>query len=217
MKILKVIVGSRAHGLDTPESDTDYASVVAVPTTDVLKIGQQFKDRHNVNGSEDNVIYEIKHFLALSMKSNPTVLELFKAPAEYKHSIFGQPLLDLFPYVWSSQGAKSAALGYSRDQYNRFIKNTETRSRKYAATTIRVLYQAYQLLLTGNFNIRVVDSSIGEQLINFKNGWFSTEEFLEARNFWEEKVKSAFDSNPNKESDVNKVNEYLLWLRKENW
>ena len=43
-KILKVIVGSHAHGLATSKSDFDYRGVFVVPTVDLLKIGPKTKE-----------------------------------------------------------------------------------------------------------------------------------------------------------------------------
>ena len=37
--ILKVLTGSRAYGLDTPESDYDYHGVYVTPTSELLAIG----------------------------------------------------------------------------------------------------------------------------------------------------------------------------------
>ena len=217
MDILKAVVGSVAHGLNTPESDIDYAGVFATSTSELLSIDHIPDERRRVGETEDNVEYEIGKFLHLAVKSNLTILEVFMSPIEYVHPRYGWALLDLFPYVWSSKGVKSAAFGYSRDQYNRLIKNTDTRGRKYAATAIRVLYQAHQILSTGSFDVRVVDSPIGQTLVNYKQGWFSTEEFVTMREYWENKVVEAYSANPDKKSDIGMVNDFLLWLRKENW
>lgn len=80
-EILKVLVGSHAHGLATPESDYDYRGVYVIPTKDILSLGFNYKGSHWIEGeTEDNTSYEIGHFLHLATKCNPTILEVFKAP-----------------------------------------------------------------------------------------------------------------------------------------
>ena len=48
--LLKVIVGSRAHGLAGPESDYDYRGVFLHPTSHILSIGAKPKQTDWVEG-----------------------------------------------------------------------------------------------------------------------------------------------------------------------
>ena len=41
--ILKVLVGSQAHGLAGPESDKDFRSVFVMPTTDMFRVGFKYQ------------------------------------------------------------------------------------------------------------------------------------------------------------------------------
>ncbi|KKK77684.1 hypothetical protein LCGC14_2851130, partial [marine sediment metagenome] len=56
MQILKVLVGSHAHGLATPESDRDYRGVFVTPTSDLLRIGVGKPKGHHwaEGGTEDD-------------------------------------------------------------------------------------------------------------------------------------------------------------------
>jgi len=41
--ILKVLVGSRAHGLANKDSDYDYRAVYVLPTSKILSLGYKYK------------------------------------------------------------------------------------------------------------------------------------------------------------------------------
>jgi predicted nucleotidyltransferase len=164
IEILRCLVGSYAHGLATPDSDKDYRGVFITPTSELLKIGAgPYKGNHWVEGEgEDNTSYELGHFLHLATKSNPTILEVFKA-TEFESltkagDTLGTELRALFPYVWSSAGVKNAFAGYSHNQHKKMFSEKEEfakRRFKYAVAHIRVLLQAIELLRTNDFSVEV--------------------------------------------------------------
>ncbi|KKK55536.1 hypothetical protein LCGC14_3073540 [marine sediment metagenome] len=82
--ILKVLTGSRAYGLETPESDFDFHGVYVTPTSQLLAIGPKPKESIWKEGDEDFQSWEIGRFLDLAVHCNPTVLETFVAPVEKK-------------------------------------------------------------------------------------------------------------------------------------
>ena len=41
--ILKVVVGSHAHGLAGPESDKDFRSVFILPTAELFRVGFKYQ------------------------------------------------------------------------------------------------------------------------------------------------------------------------------
>src|SRR3990167_2349257 len=105
IEILRCIVGSHAHGLATPESDKDYRSVYIISTSELLKVGGKVDRRasHIETMGEDNTAYELGHFLSLAIKSNPSILEVFKAPIVDGGDNLRIELQKLFPFVWSSK------------------------------------------------------------------------------------------------------------------
>ena len=109
--ILKVLVGSRAHGLEDENSDYDYRAVYVLPTSKILSLGYKYKGNDWIEGKEDNTAYEIGQFLHLATQCNPSILEVFKDPIMYS-SLDGTKLRDIFPYVWNPKGAFDAFVGY---------------------------------------------------------------------------------------------------------
>jgi hypothetical protein len=85
--LLKCISGSRAYGLDTPQSDTDYKGIFLSPKKEFY--GSDFQDQV-ANETNDIVYYEWKKFIDLLGKNNPTILELLATPADsvlFKHAL----------------------------------------------------------------------------------------------------------------------------------
>ena len=76
----KVISGSRAYGLDTPNSDTDIRGVYILP--DEYYIGYNYVEQVNDN-KNDETYYELKRFLTLLQQNNPNILELLYVKDEF--------------------------------------------------------------------------------------------------------------------------------------
>lgn len=231
-QILKVIVGSQAHGLATPESDFDYRGVFVVPTREILSLGNTKMTTNWNEGTNDDTSWEIGHFLNLATHCNPTILETFLAPVVDIHATewtdedrvdYGKELRDLFPYVWNSKDVMNAFIGYGLNQRKKFFDDKDKRASKYAVAYLRTLYQGWELLSTGTFTIRIADTPIGETLKRWKSMQSSeilknnAGEVIDLCLHWESELRKAYDANPNKQTDFNKVNEFLLKVRKEFW
>jgi len=72
--IYKVIHGSHAYGLSTPESDVDLRGI-CIPSKEYFlthhKRFEQFEDKEN-----DTTIFNLQKFIALAADSNPNIIEL---------------------------------------------------------------------------------------------------------------------------------------------
>lgn len=220
--ILKTIVGSQAHGLATKDSDYDYRGVFVVPTVELLKLGNTTRTTSWIEGDNDNTSWEIGHFLNMATHCNPTVIETFLAPLaetdiNAKETIIGEQLRELFPHVWNSTGVKDAFIGYGINQRKKFFDKKDERAPKYAAAYLRVLYNAYELLSTGIFSVDLTETPIYKTVRKFKNGDYTPGEVINECFKWETEVLRAYKANPNKETNVEPINEFLLKVRREYW
>lgn len=213
--LLKVIVGSQAHGLASPDSDFDYRGVFAVSTSDLCKIGGSVSHTSWLEGKDDDTSWEVGKFLLMATKSNPTILEIFLAPSK-ETTPFGDEIRALFPHVWNSNDVKNAFVGYGVNQRKKFFENHEKRAPKYACAYLRVLFNAWQLLSTGTFSVNLVGSPVFELCAKFKAGNYDIGEVIQHCYEWEGKVTKAFTDNPDKKTNLEPVNELLLKIRKEN-
>ena len=75
--IFECISGSRAYGLDTPNSDTDIKGVFILPKEEYY--GLNYIPQVN-NESNDIVFYEFGRFMELLSLNNPNILELLNTP-----------------------------------------------------------------------------------------------------------------------------------------
>ena len=88
--LFEYIRGSHCHGLATPSSDIDMGGVFISPKDDLLDLGFNYQDQIS-NESNDIVWYDLKKFMTLLLKSNPTILEALFVDdkyVKYEHPLF---------------------------------------------------------------------------------------------------------------------------------
>lgn len=221
--ILKVVVGSQAHGLATPESDFDYRGVFVVPTRQFLSVPTgKVSGTMWLEGNDDNTAWELGHFLNLAIHCNPTILETFLAPIVQDHWIVrstadARELRSLFPYIWNSKDVYNAFRGYSKNQQKKFLDEKDTRPEKYASAYLRVLYQGTQLLTTDSFPVDFRETPIYDTLVRWKRKEYTIGEVMTTTKEWEDNFKKAFEENPDREANLEPVNEFLLKVRRDMW
>ena len=87
--LYQYIRGSHCHGINTPSSDIDRSAIFVARKEDLLDLGFNYQGQVS-DEKNDNTWYELKKFMSLLIKSNPTVLEsLFVADkfVEYEHPL----------------------------------------------------------------------------------------------------------------------------------
>lgn len=215
--ILKVLIGSRAHGLHNLDSDMDYRGVYVYPTQDILSLDYVYKGSSWIHGKEDQTLYELGHFLHLAMKCNPTILEIFMAPVE-EADVIGKALQDLFPYVWNPADAFNAFTGYSKNQQKKMLDKKDGRERKFAVAYLRTLWNLYDLLTTGRFSLEVTDQDFKQELLDIKygSGKLDAGYIINRAEELEERARTVLPMCLHK-PDQKKVNDFLLYVRKEYW
>ncbi len=88
--LLETLAGSKAYGTDLPTSDTDIKGIFILPKEQFygLEYVPQVSDEKN-----DVVFYEIKRFIELLAKNNPSIIEILYTSKE--DIIYKNPILDL--------------------------------------------------------------------------------------------------------------------------
>lgn len=113
--LLQCISGSKAYGLDTPDSDTDIKGVFVSPKSEFYSLIQTDQVSSEKN---DMVYYELKRFFELLTKNNPAVLELLNSPPDT--NVFRHPLMDkIKPELFLSKLCRQTFAGYAISQIKR--------------------------------------------------------------------------------------------------
>lgn len=218
MNILRVLTGSRAHGLHDEGSDYDYRGVFAWPTSRLLSLGPKPKETMWIEGApgkEDDTSWELGHFLHLAGHCNPSILEVFAAPI-VEATDAGVELRALLPYVWEPKQVVTTFIGYGHNQRRKFLEGKDDRPSKYAVAYLRVLYQAYTLLKTNELVVDMRDTPVFSLLRRWKKGFYLRGEVIDETAEWEEKVRLAGD-NSVYHGDIHRVNDFLLRFRRDHW
>jgi len=210
--ILKVLVGSRAHGLAAPESDMDLRAVFVCPTVDMFRLDAKPPAARWRKQDGDETAWEIGVFLSLAVQCHPLALETFTAPV-LEAEEWGHELRALLPHVWSPQRVYDAFLGYGVNQRTKFLQKKDGRPEKYAAAYIRVLYNLCELLETGTMTSRIIGTPIGPTIAELKAGHFRMGEVIDLAEHWTEEASVRLTRcrhQPNLEA----VNAFLIEIRR---
>ena len=210
--ILKVLVGSHAHGLATQESDKDFRSVFVIPTEETFRLDFKYPTTSWTKEGGDEASWEIGQFLSLAIQSHPLILETFLAPVLTVDQ-WGEELRGLFPAVWSPQKAYEAFTGYANNQRTKFLEKKDGRPAKYAAAYIRVLANLCELLERGSFTVRICDTPLGPTVARIKDGNYRVGEVIE---HGEELTQTATRqlADCRHASDFGAIDQFLIRLRK---
>ena len=209
--ILKVLVGSQAHGLASPTSDADSRSVFVIPTAEMFRLGFKYEPARWSKGQEDEAAWEIGRFLFLAVQCHPQILEAFLAPVLFADP-WGVELRALFPAVWGPQQAYDSFIRYSENQRKKFLDKKDGRPEKYAAACVRVLHNLSELLETGTFTVRIAGTSAGETIARIKGGGVRTGEIIDLAEGWTQEAARRL-ARCRHRPDLKKVDEFLIRLR----
>lgn len=217
--VLKVLVGSRAHGLATPDSDADYRGVFVNSTHEILSLGGSTKQTSWIEkgeaGGEDDTAWEIGHFLSLALHCNPTILEVFAAPV-MEATDEGRALRGLFPMVWHPKRVRDAFVGYGLNQRKKFFEKKDGRPDKYAVAYLRVLCQAHRLLETRDLIVDFSTHGEFETLRRYRSGDYQPGEVIDKCLEWQARVEVAAEKCKQEPNPV-MVNDFLLAIRRAHW
>ena len=90
--LYQYIRGSHCHGISTPQSDIDMGGIFMSPKDELLDLGFNYQGQI-ANETNDIVWYELKKFMQLLIKSNPTILEALFVDdkyVEYEHPLISE-------------------------------------------------------------------------------------------------------------------------------
>ncbi len=157
--ILQGVTGSKAYGIDTPQSDTDMVGVYVTPTELLLGLFS-VKDTYT-QLDPDITTHEVGKFVALASKCNPTILELLFLDAYTVCTPEGRQLISARSAFLSDKVVDSYG-GYAMAQLKKleardgtFGSDLVKRTAKHGRHCFRLLQQGHQLRTTGSMDVKV--------------------------------------------------------------
>lgn len=185
--ILKVVIGSRAYGLETEESDTDYRGVYLPPADlhwSLFGVPEQLE-----NDAAQECFWELQKFLTLALKANPNVFEVLYSPLVEHATPLGHELIAMRD-CFLSRVAYQTFNGYVLSQFKKLqadLRNQGAVKWKHVMHLIRLLLSGICTLRHGYVPVRVEQHR--DQLLAIKRGEMSWEH-VEA---WRLSLHSEFD------------------------
>ena len=172
--ILEGIYGSQAYGTARPDSDVDRMAVYLSPLTTLWSLAPGKDSRTFEDAEGDMTLHEVKKFINLCGKGNPTILELlFCQKHTAIHPVGGEAILALRQRLVDPRSMTAAHLGFAADQFKlherrkaAVLSGAETDpahdlawANKPARHAIRLLRQV-QRFLQGDFSLLVNEATL---------------------------------------------------------
>lgn len=152
--------GSRAYGLNHANSDLDQMGVFIAPTTEIAGLDWNKYSESWTNTSPDGddlTLHEVGKYLRLTLKGNPTLVELLFMDEYTKLTNTGKHILRYRDALLSEPAIRSSYFGYAISQLIRVREAKGDFKPKMARHTLRIARQGKELLETGNCTVKVSD------------------------------------------------------------
>jgi hypothetical protein len=166
----RCVVGSRAYGLDTDESDTDRRDIYLAPAElqwSLFGAPEQFEDN-----ATQSCYWELQKFLIMALKANPHILECLYSPLVEKVTPLAEELLKM-RQGFLSQMIFQTFNGYAMSQFKKIdqdIRNHGEVRWKHAMHLLRLLLSGAATLREGRVQVRVEAEAHRERLLAVKGG-----------------------------------------------
>lgn len=166
--VYSCVMGSRAFGLATEESDTDRRGVFLAPTPLFWRFEKP--PTHVEGPAPEQFSWELERFCSLALRANPNVLECLRSPLVERIDDTGRELLALRD-AFLSRRAHQTFVRYADGQRKKLeadIRQHGAPRWKHAMHLLRLLASCRDLLRTGSLVTDVGRNR--EQLLAVKRG-----------------------------------------------
>jgi uncharacterized protein len=213
--IYRVLVGSRALGLATEDSDSDRRGVFLPPaelTWSMFKPPEQIEYK---SAQVEEVDWELEKFLRLALQANPNILETLWSPVVLHADETGQELRALRG-SFLSQHIYHTYSGYVLSQFRLMKRNYEKTGAyrvKHAMHLIRLLLSGIHALRTGEILVDV--GAHRDELLAIRNGALGIEEVRRRALELDKEFQATFaETRLPERPDYHLVNHFLVAARR---
>lgn len=172
--ILKVVIGSRAYGLDHAGSDTDYRGIYLAPASlhwSLFGLPEQIE-----RDDTQETYWELQKFITLALKANPNVLEVLYSPLVEHASPMARKILD-HRKIFLSKLIYQTYSGYVASQFKKLeadLRNKGEPKPKHLMHLIWLLMAGVRALLEGTITVNV--SEYRDELLAIRDGTMPLED-----------------------------------------
>lgn len=166
--ILRVVVGSRAYGLEHAGSDTDRRGVFLPPAElhwSLFGVPEQIDDE-----PAQETYWELQKFVVMALKANPNVLECLWSPQVEHTTALGRELLAMRS-CFLSQLVFQTYSGYVASQFHKLeadVRQHGAPKWKHVMHLLRLLAAGVQVLTTGEVPVDV--GPLRDRLLAVRDG-----------------------------------------------
>lgn len=212
--VYRCVVGSRAYGLDGPQSDIDRRGIYLPPAElewSLFNLPEQLEDHET-----QECYWELKKFLMLALKANPNALECLYTPLVEYASPIAQELLEMRA-VFLSKLVYQTYNGYVMSQFKKLdhdIRNRGEIKWKHAMHLIRILLSGIVILNEGYVPVKVERDR--ERLLAIRDGQTDWQEVNAWRVELNQHFEKAFLATALPERpDYERANAFLIRARRQ--
>lgn len=207
-EIYETIVGSRSYGLNRENSDTDIKGVYIQPLNDIL--GFKYKGHEVI--SADTTHYEVRKFIELLGKANPTILEMLWVKDDFvlKTSQAFECIKNN-RHFFLTKACQHSYLGYAIQQLKRFPAHQNYKNLMH---TCRLCYAARSIAENKKIIVYIDDVAFRDFLFDIRDQKISFEEVKK----WAENeilcIKQDFEKSDLPDSvDIGLLHDLLITIR----
>ncbi|MFE5301030.1 DNA polymerase beta superfamily protein [Streptomyces sp. NPDC056632] len=211
--IYSCVMGSRAFGLATEDSDTDRRGVFLAPTPLFWRFDKP--PAHVEGPAEEQFSWELERFCELALRNNPNVLECLHSPVVEHADVLGRELLSLRGAFLSRQ-AHTTFVRYAGGQRRKLdadVRQYGAPRWKHAMHLLRLLTSCRDLLRSGELRIDVGDER--DRLLAVKRGEVSWPDVESWMNRLQDEADRARATTPLPDApDHARVEDFLVRARR---
>jgi predicted nucleotidyltransferase len=211
--IYRCVIGSRAYGLATDDSDTDRRGIYLPPAElqwSLYGVPEQIENDEN-----QEAYWELQKFLVMALKANPNILECLYTPIVEHVTTLTQELLDMRA-TFLSRVVYQTYNGYVMSQFKRMqadIRNHGQVKWKHVMHLIRLLLSGIHVLREGF--VQVETGEHRERLLAIKANEMEWDEVEAWRLDLHGQFDRAFEETRLPERpDYERANQFLVKARR---
>ncbi|MFE2378198.1 DNA polymerase beta superfamily protein [Streptomyces sp. NPDC059398] len=212
--VYSCVMGSRAFGLATGDSDTDRRGVFLAPTPLFWSFGKP--PTHVEGPADEQFSWELERFCELALRANPNILECLHSPLVEHTDATGRELLSLRGAFLSREVHRTFtryALG-QRKKLAADVRQYGAPRWKHAMHLLRLMTGCRDLLRTGELVIGVGDAR--EPLLAVRRGEVAWPEIERRMSRLADETEQAAARTPlPAEPDTARVGDFLFRTRRD--